>query len=571
MKKLVTLFLAMLMIFSLVACDGENSSNNNDTPNPTKPSNAPSYDYDPDDLQSMLSFITFEGEAASTAVTTEAEALVEKLGGSYSTYDTNKTAVTDFYSAALVRADELYTSFQVVSVDYFKCVAAQGLDDYDTWDDAMGEFYDVWDDAMGDYYDAWDEAFGDIYDQCDDLISDASDDLEYEVYSDAWSAMYEEYSDSWSVMYEAYSDAWSKTYSDYSAVWSGFYGGETDVDSILKDSAEEAEKGDNDNEDDESSDDDSTATTTFYEDIEAIVVKDVEDTIVALTTEWETLIADIDSYDSYVANADKIAALYEKMNNESARLCIRMREYSIDYAYAILSSEKSADDMYDDLEGIYDLIYDEAGDDIYDGIYDGLLDEMYDSLYSGVLDERDDDVEYSDWSDIRSNEYEMWSDTRSDTYEQWSDFRSDVYEFWSDIRSEMWGDDAEGAQDGINNFRKDVEKLLSKVGSDDEATAETTIPDETHDDAATAGIRPEFKRAMDSYEAFFDEYVEFMKKYMESEDVASMMADYADMMTQYADTMRALEEIDEDELSAEEVLYYSEAMARISQKLLEIA
>lgn len=347
MKKLVTLFLAMLMIFSLVACDGENSSNNDDTSNPTKPSNAPSYDYDPDDLQSMLSFITFDGEAASTAVTTEAEALVEKLGGTYSTYDTNKTAVTDFYSAALVRADELYTSFQVVSVDYFKCVAAQGLDDYDTWDDAMGEFYD--------------------------------------------------------------------------------------------------------------------------------------------------------------------------------------------------------------------------------GIYDGLLDEMYDALYSGVLDERDDDVEYSDWSNIRSNEYEMWSDTRSDTYEQWSDFRSDVYEFWSDIRSEMWGDDAEGAQDEINNFSKDVEKLLSKVGSNDEATAETTIPDETHDDVVTAGIRPEFKEAMDSYEAFFDEYVEFMKEYMESEDVASMMGDYADMMTQYADTMRALEEIDEDELSTEEALYYSEVMARISQKLLEIA
>lgn len=143
-----------------------------------------------------------------------------------------------------------------------------------------------------------------------------------------------------------------------------------------------------------------------------------------------------------------------------------MCEYSIEYAEEILASGKSADDMYDDFEVIYDLIYDDVGDDIYDGIYDGLLDDMYDAFYSGALDDQPDGVKYSDWSDHRSKEYKMWSDARSEVYEQWSDFRSDVYGFWSDMRSEIWSNDKEGALDEIEDFRKDVEKMLRKLSDD---------------------------------------------------------------------------------------------------------
>lgn len=143
-------------------------------------------------------------------------------------------------------------------IDYFKCVAAQGLYDYDTWDDALGDFYDEWDDAMGEYYDAWDDAIGDVYDKVDDLISDASDDMDYSEYSDVWSAMYKEHSDAWSAMYELYSDAWSRTYEDYSACWGGFYEGNKDVDSILADSAKEENQG-SENEDETQGNDATTS------------------------------------------------------------------------------------------------------------------------------------------------------------------------------------------------------------------------------------------------------------------------------------------------------------------------
>ena len=240
MKKILVLLLAITLMLSLAACDIGQILDNTKKPDDTQ---SAKYDYDPNDLESMLSFIKSAGKTASDETEAEAEALVAKLGDSYETYSKSKASVTSFYGAMQVRASKLYSTFQTCSIDYFKCVAAQGLDDYDTWDDALGDFYDEWDDAMGEYYDVWDDAIGDVYDKLDDLISDASDDMDYSEYSDVWSAMYKEHSDAWSAMYELYSDAWSKTYQDYSACWGGFYEGNTDVDAILADATKEEDQG----------------------------------------------------------------------------------------------------------------------------------------------------------------------------------------------------------------------------------------------------------------------------------------------------------------------------------------
>lgn len=303
------------------------------------------------------------------------------------------------------------------------------------------------------------------------------------------------------------------------------------------------------------------------DDLDAQIEADVEVVLADLNVEYESIIAGVDSYDAYMAKQAEIVSFYEKVNATSADLCIKMCSYAVTYAENILASGESTDEMYDDMEIVYDLIYDDMGDKIYDGIYDGILDDIYDDFYDGALDDQPDDVEYSDWSKARSNEYEMWSDTRSDAYEQWSDYRSDVYEFWSDMRSELWSDDLDGAQEELEDFREDVEKMMSKEVS---VPAETTPVETTKDDAETDTIRPEFKEAMNSYEKFFDEYVTFMKAYMDSDDPFSMMGEYTTMMQQYVETMGELEDIDEDELSDEEALYYAEVVLRINQKLLEV-
>lgn len=83
------------------------------------------------------------------------------------------------------------------------------------------------------------------------------------------------------------------------------------------------------------------------------------------------------------------------------------------------------------------------------------------------------------------------------------------------------------------------------------------------------GIRPEFKEAMDSYEAFFDEYIEFLESY-DANDM-SMLLEYTSFLSQYNETMGKLEDIDESELSPEEDAYYLEVMLRIDQKLITVA
>ena len=136
-----------------------------------------------------------------------------------------------------------------------------------------------------------------------------------------------------------------------------------------------------------------------------------------------------------------------------------MYDYSLYYAELIIKSDKSNGDKYDDLEELYENIYENAGEKIYDEIYDGILDKMYKDFYDGILEDAYDNAPYDEWSDARSDEYDWWSDTRSNTYDDWSDCRSDVYDFWSDIRSEIWDDDIQKAEKKMKDFQEEIDKL----------------------------------------------------------------------------------------------------------------
>ena len=310
-----------------------------------------------------------------------------------------------------------------------------------------------------------------------------------------------------------------------------------------------------------------TLPASADEDLEGYIEADVQAALDALTAEYESIIEGVDSYEAYMKQEGQIAAFYENILDTSAQLCTKMRAYSIRLAEGILSSGKDYRDMRDDLDVIYDLLYDDMGDEIYDGIYDGILDDLYDDFYDGALDDQPEDVEYKDWSNARHDEYEQWSDARSDTYEHWTDFRSDVYDFWSDLRSALWDDDLEKAWEEVEDFRKDVEKASGTALPAEGAPPAADTPAE---DTPAKGIRPEFRDAMDSYEAFFDEYVTFMKEYMDSDDPLDMMVDYSDMMQQYTDTMTEFRNLDTSELSNEEMLYYTEVTVRILEKIEDI-
>ena len=121
----------------------------------------------------------------------------------------------------------------------------------------------------------------------------------------------------------------------------------------------------------------------------------------------------------------------------------------------------------------------------------------------------------------------------------------------------------------------DVE--IAPVSNEDvaEAAAETEAPTEAPTEAENEpradGIRPEFKEAMDSYEAFYTEYCEFMKSYSENPTDLTLLAQYADMLAKADEMNEAFEAWDEDDLNSEELKYYLDVNNRVMQMLVDVA
>jgi hypothetical protein len=109
---------------------------------------------------------------------------------------------------------------------------------------------------------------------------------------------------------------------------------------------------------------------------------------------------------------------------------------------------------------------------------------------------------------------------------------------------------------------------LAEVTAEDTKTPMPTPPESA---LPNSGVNADFKEAMDSYEVFFDQYIEFMNDYDASDSDADMMIKYASFMAQYFDVMEKLDEIDEDQLSEAESVYYLEVMSRINFKLEKAA
>lgn len=100
-----------------------------------------------------------------------------------------------------------------------------------------------------------------------------------------------------------------------------------------------------------------------------------------------------------------------------------------------------------------------------------------------------------------------------------------------------------------------------------EGMEETELTDADNGEQAD-GMRPEFKEAMDSYEAFYDEYCEFMQQYADNASDVSLLAKYAEFLTK-AGEMEEKFEAWEGDMNDAELKYYTEVQLRISQKLLE--
>ena len=316
------------------------------------------------------------------------------------------------------------------------------------------------------------------------------------------------------------------------------------------------------------------------EEVEGIVSTDVESTINELNTEWEKLKEEVNTYDIYLNEIEKVETYYDKIQSTTEQLCIRLYAYSANCAELILSSNKEYRDKYDDLEMINDIIYKNACEEIKDRIYDGILEDIKDTFYDGIIKDAEDTVPYSDWYDTSSDEYEMWYDTSSEVYEIYYDTGSDIYEFYYDLRGDVYSNDMESANKTLQDFQEDVSKIASKGGEtntqiteETKSSTEDNIQETKPTEQTTSnnnGLSEEFKNAMDSYESFMNEYVEFMKKYNANPTDPTLISQYSSMLQRYSEQVSAFDKWNSSDMSTEEASYYIEVQARVSQKLLEV-
>lgn len=203
-------------------------------------------------------------------------------------------------------------------------------------------------------------------------------------------------------------------------------------------------------------------SASSLDEIEEMASKDVEDTKEKLESERDALSEKITDYNSYIKNVDKVKAYYDDALKQTELLSIRLREYAYKYAELIMNEDASYKVKYKDLSGIYECIYEDAGQALYD-IYDKTVKDMYDIYYDGIIKDAYDTEDYDVWSDVSSDAYDDWSNCLSDIYDVWSDMQSDIYEFQSDLRGEVYDHDDVRAQKKMDKFKKSILRMKEDV------------------------------------------------------------------------------------------------------------
>jgi len=85
------------------------------------------------------------------------------------------------------------------------------------------------------------------------------------------------------------------------------------------------------------------------------------------------------------------------------------------------------------------------------------------------------------------------------------------------------------------------------------------------------GMRPEFKEAMDAYEAFYEEYCEFMISYKENPTDTDLLLKYSELLTNVEEIEKAFEEWDEAEMNDVELKYYLDVTNRVMKMLVDVS
>ena len=493
MKKRFAGFLAMVMLLPLAACGPETPPNTEipsavsgtdaSTTDPSAGTAEPSsdtatssgsekpaddaYTIDLTGITTLEELETRIGEhLASTiaSLNTQWEDLAAAID-TYQKYVENTEQVSAFYQTVIKETDQICILLYEYSAAYARMVLDSDMSDDDKYDAIEGIHDCLYEDACDEIND---EIYDGLLDDMNDyfyngILDDAQDDVDYSDWYDVCSDEYDQWYDTSSEVYDLYYDAASEIYSFYCDMSSELYSGDYEraekvygrfLEKIAKAKGQETGRANT-----EATFDTALRTASSTEEMETVIETHVTECTQALWNEWETMAADIDTFDEYKENVDSIEAFHTHIEESASQILVMICDYGAAYAGMIIQSDSSPKDMYNDFEDFKDCLYEDACKIVKDEIYEDLLGEMKDYYYEGIIQDAKDSISYSEWSEARRDAYNWWSDARGEVYSSWSDTRGDLYSFYSDICSELYREDTDGAADDLQNFKDKIAKM----------------------------------------------------------------------------------------------------------------
>lgn len=94
---------------------------------------------------------------------------------------------------------------------------------------------------------------------------------------------------------------------------------------------------------------------------------------------------------------------------------------------------------------------------------------------------------------------------------------------------------------------------------------------EPEKNSAAQGLRPDFKKAMDDYEAFYNQYCDLLKKVNENPLDFSLLQDYSSFLLKADEVDKSFEAWDDSEMTTAEIAYYLDVQNRVMKRCLEFA
>ena len=268
---------------------------------------------------------------------------------------------------------------------------------------------------------------------------------------------------------------------------------------------------------------------------------------------------ELNTYEVYAANNDRVDALYRHIVEEINSLCIEMKEYALRYVELILESDVSDSDKSDAIDRMYDYAGDNASEAIYSDIYNKLIGDLYDGFLGNdlVLNSVSVNASFEEWKYLYDDEWYRYRTARDYVYFLGDRLEADVYNFRGDIKTALINGDDERIHEKINQFKASIE-VAKQIG---EAFAGGA--------SDVSELRPEFKAAMDEYEAVYDDGCTFLVAYKAAPLNSELLAVCTDVLQRLIKAEIDFASWENKDLSAAETTYYLEVSDRVSEKLAE--